>query len=133
MRNRSRPRCGWPTAGTAPSVAPLAEVGRIEGGPGGTGPGDAILGDLAGRRVLDLGCGPGRHAAHLARRYRAVVDAVAAAPSQIERARAHYADVPGLRLVTADAVEYVLTAAPYDVIYSLNAFPTSTRAGYYPP
>ncbi|WP_440581578.1 hypothetical protein [Streptomyces viridochromogenes] len=42
---------------------PLPEVERIDWGPGGAGPGDAIFGDLDGRRVLDLGCGPARHAA----------------------------------------------------------------------
>ncbi len=33
-------------------ATPLAEVERIDWGPGGTGPGDEILGGLHGRRVL---------------------------------------------------------------------------------
>ncbi|MFJ8637384.1 SAM-dependent methyltransferase [Streptomyces sp. NPDC093568] len=65
---------------------PLPEVERIDWGPGATGPGDAILGDLDGRRVLDLGCGPARHAAHLALDHGALVDAVDSSPTQIERA-----------------------------------------------
>ncbi|MFJ9601624.1 class I SAM-dependent methyltransferase [Streptomyces althioticus] len=80
-----------------------------------------MLGDLKGRRVLDLGCGTGRHAAHLARAYGARVDGVDASPSQIERARAHHPDVPGLRLFHADAVDHLGQAEPYDVIYSVSA------------
>ncbi|MFF0225440.1 NUDIX domain-containing protein [Streptomyces sp. NPDC004629] len=101
---------------------PLTEVDQITWGPAAKGPGDSILGDLRGLRVLDLGCGPARHAAHLARSYGAHLDAVDASLSQIERARARYLDVPGLRLVHADAVEHLNTAAPYDVIFSLSAF-----------
>ncbi|MEU6578887.1 bifunctional class I SAM-dependent methyltransferase/NUDIX hydrolase [Streptomyces sp. NPDC046805] len=100
---------------------PLPEVDRIAWGPSATGPADEILGDLRGLRVLDLGCGTARHAAHLARTYDAVVDAVDSSSSQIERAHARYPDVPGLRLVHADAVEHLRTQAPYDVIYSLSA------------
>ncbi|GHE63986.1 hypothetical protein GCM10018771_52130 [Streptomyces cellulosae] len=42
---------------------PLPDVDRITWGPGLDGPGDEVLGDLEGLRVLDLGCGTGPHAA----------------------------------------------------------------------
>ncbi|MGW0769049.1 bifunctional class I SAM-dependent methyltransferase/NUDIX hydrolase [Streptomyces sp. NPDC002676] len=115
-------RLAWHAYGThhLRRGTPLTEVDRIAWGPAANGPGDDILGDLRGLRVLDLGCGPARHAAHLARTSGAQVDGVDASPSQLERARARYPDVPGLRLVHADAVEHLGTAAPYDVIYSLS-------------
>ncbi|MET7685687.1 NUDIX domain-containing protein [Streptomyces sp. NPDC005423] len=102
---------------------PLPEVERIDWGPGGAGPGDAILGDLRGRRVLDLGCGPARHAAHLARVHRALVDAVDSSPTQVERARTRYDQLPGLNVLLADAVDHLRSAAPYDVIYSVHSVP----------
>ncbi len=102
----------------------LAEVDRIDWGIGtDAAPGSEVLGELAGRRVLDLGCGPARHAAHLVRAHGALVDAVDASASQIDRARARYGELPGLRLVLGDAVEHLRTAEPYDVIYSIHAVP----------
>ncbi|MBT2511212.1 class I SAM-dependent methyltransferase, partial [Streptomyces sp. ISL-98] len=101
----------------------LPEVDRIDWGFWGTGPGAEVLGDLTGKRVLDIGCGPGRHAAYLVREHGAVVDALDSSPSQHERARTRYGDLPGLRLVLADATEHLETAEPYDVIYSMNAVP----------
>ncbi|KOG38568.1 bifunctional class I SAM-dependent methyltransferase/NUDIX hydrolase [Streptomyces resistomycificus] len=101
----------------------LTEVERIDWGGWGTGPGTELLGEPAGRRVLDLGCGPARQAAHLVRAYGASVDAVDSSPSQCERARARYGDLAGLRVVRADAVDHLRAAEPYDVIYSVNAVP----------
>ncbi|MFF7312402.1 NUDIX domain-containing protein [Streptomyces sp. NPDC008137] len=101
----------------------LPEVARIDWGFEGAGPGIEVLGELAGMRVLDLGCGPARHAAHLVRAHGALVDAVDASDGQHERARARYGSLRGLRLVLADAVEHLRTAEPYDVIYSLHAVP----------
>ncbi|MFK0279887.1 class I SAM-dependent methyltransferase [Streptomyces sp. NPDC090499] len=100
-----------------------AEIDRIDWGPGGTGPGNQPLGDLAGKRVLDLGCGTAGHAAHLARDHGAQVDAVDSSAPQIERARAHSHQQPRLTLAVADAVAHLQTCAPYDVIYSVNAVP----------
>ncbi|MFJ6387913.1 bifunctional class I SAM-dependent methyltransferase/NUDIX hydrolase [Streptomyces sp. NPDC091972] len=99
------------------------ELERFDWGPRGTGPGAEILGELAGRRVLDLGCGPARHAAHLVRAYGASVDAVDVSPAQHERARARYGSLPGLRLIRADAVAHLGTAEPYDVVYAVDTVP----------
>ncbi|MFE6409603.1 NUDIX domain-containing protein [Streptomyces sp. NPDC057837] len=101
----------------------LPEAARIDWAFEGGGPGVEVLGELAGRRVLDLGCGPARHAAHLVRAHGALVDAVDAAAGQYERARARYGSQPGLRLVLADAVDHLRAAEPYDVVYSVNAVP----------
>jgi 8-oxo-dGTP pyrophosphatase MutT (NUDIX family) len=78
--------------------------------------GPDLLGELTGRRVLILGDGTAWHAAHLVRAYGASVDAVGSEPG------AHHGSLPGLRLVRADVVEFLRTAAadPYDVICSLD-------------
>ncbi|MCX4750015.1 class I SAM-dependent methyltransferase [Kitasatospora sp. NBC_01287] len=54
------------------------------------GPGAEILGtDLAGRRIIELGCGPGHNAAHLAQAGARVIG-VDSSAGQIRRALAHY-------------------------------------------
>ncbi|MET8977335.1 NUDIX domain-containing protein [Streptomyces sp. NPDC004539] len=83
--------------------------------------GPELLGDLTGRRVLDLGCGTARHAAHLVRTYGAQVDAVDTSPERIEQARARYGGLPGLRLFEADPVDHLRRApASYDVVYAVD-------------
>ncbi|MEU1572530.1 bifunctional class I SAM-dependent methyltransferase/NUDIX hydrolase [Streptomyces collinus] len=101
----------------------LPEVADIDWGFEGGGPGSEVLGELTGRRVLDLGCGTARHAAHLVRAHGALVDAVDASAGQYERARGRYGSLPGLRLILGDAVEHLRAAEPYDVVYSVNAVP----------
>ncbi|MEU3554260.1 class I SAM-dependent methyltransferase [Streptomyces fragilis] len=81
----------------------------------GVGPGEEILGDLTGCRVLDLCSGMGRFAAYLARGG-VRVDAVEGARSQHERAVARFGGPPGLRFVHADAVTHLGEAEPYDVV-----------------
>ncbi|UED87047.1 class I SAM-dependent methyltransferase [Streptomyces profundus] len=86
-------------------------------------------------RALDLGCGPGRNALHLAARGCAV-DAVDLSPAAIawarERAAAHGAEV---RFHTGDA--FALTTAeltgPYDLVHDSGCFhhlPPHRRVSY---
>ncbi|MEH0442329.1 NUDIX domain-containing protein [Streptomyces sp. B21-102] len=87
-------------------------------------PAEAFLGELTGRRVLDLGCGTARRAARLVREHGAVVDAVDPAADAIGRARAAYGSLPGLRLFHAALDAHLRTAEPYDVIYSAGGVPS---------
>ncbi|MGA6160403.1 class I SAM-dependent methyltransferase [Stenotrophomonas sp. NPDC087984] len=100
----------------------VPEVDRLAWGYWPAGPDEEILGDLTGLRVLDLGSGISKYAAHLARRG-SQVDAVEASPSQHQRAVARYGGLPGLRLICADAVDHLEQTEPYDVIYSIHAVP----------
>ncbi|MGW1727988.1 class I SAM-dependent methyltransferase [Streptomyces sp. NPDC002306] len=100
----------------------IPDADRISWGFWPNGPGSEVLGDLSGKRVLDLGSGISKYAAHLVREHGAVVDAVEASPTQHERALARYGALPGLNLIHADAVEHLGRAKPYDVIYSIHSF-----------
>ncbi|MFG2615686.1 class I SAM-dependent methyltransferase [Streptomyces anulatus] len=85
------------------------------------GPGAEVLGrSLRGRRVLELGCGQGQNAAHLADRHRAQVTAIDLIDLQIQHARDRYGEVPGLTLLACDAMRFLQhTATVFDIIYSV--------------
>ncbi|MEU1274054.1 class I SAM-dependent methyltransferase [Streptomyces sp. NPDC005799] len=100
----------------------IPDADRINWGFWPSGPGFEVLGDLSGKRVLDLGSGMGKYAAHLVREHGAIVDAVETSPTQHERAVARHGTMPGLQLIHGDAVDYLKQAEPYDVIYSIHAF-----------
>ncbi|WP_331753364.1 class I SAM-dependent methyltransferase (plasmid) [Streptomyces sp. NBC_00637] len=100
----------------------IPDADRISWGFWPIGPGAEVMGDLSGKRVLDLGSGMGKYAAHLVREHGAVVDAVETSPTQHERAVTRHGTLPRLKLIHADAIEYLRQAEPYDVIYSIHAF-----------
>ncbi|WP_019070744.1 SAM-dependent methyltransferase [Streptomyces hokutonensis] len=100
----------------------VAEVDRLTWGFWPTGPGVEVLGDVTGRRVLDLGSGLGKYAAYLAREHGALVDAVDVSTTQHQRATARYGSQPGLNLILGDAVEHLRQCEQYDVIYSIHGF-----------
>ncbi|MEU2874052.1 class I SAM-dependent methyltransferase [Streptomyces olivoreticuli] len=99
------------------------EPERMDWGFWGEGPGDEVLGDLTGCRVLDMGSGTGRYAVHLARAYGAVVDAVDGSPTQHQRALARYGDgEPGVHFILADILDHLRQEEePYDVVYAMHA------------
>ncbi|MFD7238276.1 class I SAM-dependent methyltransferase [Streptomyces syringium] len=72
----------------------------------GIGPGAEILGeDLAGRRVVELGCGPGHNAAHLTS-LGAKVTGLDCSEGQIQRALAYYGH-HGTEFVHSRALGYL--------------------------
>ena len=87
----------------------------------GTGPPPAILGDLTGRTVAELGCGTGHNLAVLAARHRAHATGIDRDPAKVARARQLYGDIPGLRVIHADAASYLagLPAASVDICLSI--------------
>ena len=87
----------------------------------GTGPAAGILGDLSGKVVAELGCGSGHNLAVLAARHGATVTGIDRDPAKVRRARDLYGDVPGLRVIHADAASYLsaIPAASVDVCLSI--------------
>ncbi|GGP94395.1 class I SAM-dependent methyltransferase [Streptomyces melanogenes] len=83
------------------------------------GPDESVLGEIQGRRVLELGCGTGCNLAHLAAQG-AVCVGVDIAPSQREKAEARWGHFPGLSFVTAEATEF-LKGCPgmFDAVFSI--------------
>lgn len=111
----------WHAYGTH-HLARGTEIGALDAIPwafGHPGPGTDFLGPLQGRRVLDLGCGAGQAAAHLARDHLAHVTALDSSAPQLRRAEQRFADHAGLTFVHADAAEYLhRNPGTWDVIYS---------------
>ncbi|MFJ3931603.1 bifunctional class I SAM-dependent methyltransferase/NUDIX hydrolase [Streptomyces sp. NPDC090029] len=86
----------------------------------GIGPGAEVLGDVTGRRVLDIGSGAGHHAVHLAWSHGARVTGIELSPTQHERAVSAHADVAGVKFVQADVIEYLAEAESFDAAYAIG-------------
>ncbi|MGW2937135.1 class I SAM-dependent methyltransferase [Streptomyces sp. NPDC001156] len=87
----------------------------------GSGPGAEILGpDLRRKRILELGCGPGHNAAHLATRHGAQVTGVDLVGLQVRRARSHYGRLNNLTFVADHALHYLQASdEQFDAVYSV--------------
>jgi SAM-dependent methyltransferase len=69
---------------------------------------------------LELGCGSGHNAAHLATRYGAHVTGVDLVGLQVRRARSHYGRLDNLTFVAGHALHYLQASAEhFDAIYSV--------------
>jgi len=86
----------------------------------GIGPEAEVLGDLTGRRVLDIGSGAGHHAVHLAQAHGARVTAIELSPTQHERAVSAHAGVDGVEFIQADVTEHLAGAEPFDAAYAIG-------------
>lgn len=85
----------------------------------GVGPGHELLGDLTGRRVVELGCGRGDNAAAFAATA-ASVTALDADATKITEATRRWASVPRLRFVHDDAGSYLSTTEQQpDIVVSI--------------
>ncbi|MGI5505126.1 class I SAM-dependent methyltransferase [Lentzea sp. CA-135723] len=83
------------------------------------GPDEAVLGDVRGKRVLELGSGAGANLAHLAT-LGAVCTGVDIAPSRTEVAGRTWGHLGELEFITADAVEYLAgVSTRFDIVYSI--------------
>lgn len=106
---------------TAAPAEPLAVPARMEWTTRPCrGPGAEFLGpDLCHKRLLELGCGPGHNAAHLATRYGAHVTGVDLVGLQVRRARSHYGRLNNLTFVAGHALHYLqATDEQFDAVYS---------------
>ncbi|MGW6397940.1 SAM-dependent methyltransferase [Streptomyces sp. NPDC055134] len=88
---------------------------------GGVGPGAEVLGDLAGRRVLDIGSGGGHHAVHLAQAHGARVTAIELSPTQHQRAVDTHAGVRDVQFMHGDVVAHLRTAEPFVAAYAIGS------------
>ncbi|BAU84503.1 methyltransferase [Streptomyces laurentii] len=87
----------------------------------GLGPGAEAIGrDLSGKRLLELGCGSGHNAAHLAQHHQARVTGVDLIGLQVRRARSHYGHIDGTSFAAGHALHHLRAGTRiYDAVCSV--------------
>jgi SAM-dependent methyltransferase len=88
----------------------------------GTGPDAGILGPLAGRTAVELGCGSGHNLAHLVAVHHAIGVGIDRDPAKIRRARELYGQLDQARFARDDAAAYLAALPPSSVDVCLSIF-----------
>lgn len=88
----------------------------------GIGPGLAILGELRGRTVVEVGCGSGHNLAHLVAHFGVTGIGVDCGGEKIARARLAYNHLPRIRFILGDAVDYLTSTKYASIDVCLSVF-----------
>lgn len=88
----------------------------------GVGPDLTVLGELAGRTVVEIGCGSGHNLAHLVSQRHAVGIGIDRDPVKIERADSLYRHLPQVAFRLGDASELVATLPAGSIDVCLSVF-----------
>ncbi|MGH3776367.1 MAG: class I SAM-dependent methyltransferase [Pseudonocardiaceae bacterium] len=88
----------------------------------GIGPGLAILGELRGQTVVEVGCGGGHNLAHLVYHHDATGIGVDHDAQKITRARRAYSHLPRIRFTLADAADHLASTKPASIDICLSIF-----------
>lgn len=88
----------------------------------GIGPDLAILGELLGRTVIEVGCGGGHNLAHLVAYFGATGIGVDRDAEKIARARLAYNHLPSIRFILGDAVDHLASTKQASIDVCLSIF-----------
>lgn len=88
----------------------------------GIGPGLAILGELRGQTVVEVGCGGGHNLAHLVAYHGATGIGVDHDAEKITRARLAYSHLPRIRFTLADAADHLAATSQAYIDICLSIF-----------
>ncbi|MGQ0715996.1 MAG: class I SAM-dependent methyltransferase [Pseudonocardiales bacterium] len=88
----------------------------------GIGPDLAILGNLRGQTVVEVGCGSGHNLAHLVAYHDATGIGVDHDTEKIARARLAYSHLPCIRFILADAVDHLASTKQASIDICLSIF-----------
>ena len=88
----------------------------------GIGPNLALLGELQGRTIVEIGCGSGHNLAHLVTHFSATGIGVDHDAEKITRARLAYNHLPSIRLILADAIDHLASMKPASIDICLSIF-----------
>jgi predicted TPR repeat methyltransferase len=80
-----------------------------------------LLGDVTGKRILEIGIGTGRVAYEVLRGGCASLTGIDISPNTIHKAQQNLSSFPNVELIVADAEEYTRKGA-FDTIYSVLTF-----------
>lgn len=88
----------------------------------GTGPDLAILGELRGKNVIEIGCGCGHNLAYLVTHHGITGIGIDHNAEKITRALHAYGHLPGINFIRADAVDHLTSTQQASIDICLSIF-----------